>query len=149
MSLAALAQAPAVMLVHAACATLSLMVGTLVIFLPKGTPRHVMLGRIFAGAMLATALTSFAITRVWQGHFSAIHILSMVTLTTIPLAIWLRRQGNIGGHARVMALNYLGLLIAGAFTLVPPRLLGVMLLGGCGLNRPSLNPRNDLHAVVN
>ena len=29
-----------------------------------------------------------------------------------------------------MVLNYLGLLVAGAFTLVPLRLLGTMLLGG-------------------
>ena len=130
MSLAALASAPAVMLVHAACATLSLVTGTLVLIFAKGTPRHVLLGRCFVAAMMVTALTSLAITNVWPGQFSPIHILSVVTLTTLPIAVWQRWRGNIAAHARTMVLNFAGLLAAGALSFVPPRLLGIMVFGG-------------------
>ena len=129
MNVAVLASASAIMLVHAACASLSLATGTLVLICAKGTPRHVLLGRSFVAAMIVTALTSFAIASVWPGHFSPIHILSVVTLTTLPLAIWQRRRGNIAAHARTMALNYTGLVVAGALSFVPPRLLGIVVFG--------------------
>lgn len=121
--------APAIIFIHAGAATLSLISGTMVILMAKGTARHVALGRIFAACMLATALTSFAITRVMPGSFSPIHLLSILTLVTLPLALWARRRGNIRAHARGMLLNYTGLLLAGAFTLLPNRLLGQLLFG--------------------
>lgn len=123
MNLAPLAAAPAIMLVHAAAASLSLVAGTAVLFMAKGTARHLLLGRCFVLAMLVTALTSFAITSVNHGHFSPIHILSVVTLVSVPLAVRARRLGNISRHAQIMVLNYIGLLVAGGFTLLPPRLL--------------------------
>ncbi len=123
MTLAPLFAAPPVTQFHAAAAVLALLSGTLVLGLAKGTRTHLALGRLFAVAMLATAVSSFWITGLWPGQFSPIHILSIVTLTTIPLAILARRRGDIKMHARSMVLNYAGLLIAGAFTCAPGRVM--------------------------
>ena len=68
------------------------------------------LGRTFAFAMLATAITSFGIET--SGHLSWIHILSIITLINIPTAIWQRRRGNIKARALQMITNYVGLVIA-------------------------------------
>lgn len=127
MVLTPLASAPWLYSVHGALALTSLLSGTIVMILPKGTPRHLLLGRTFAYAMLATAITSFGIRT--HGHFSWIHILSIITLINIPTAIWQRRRGNIKAHARQMIGNYVGLVIAGGFAAVPPRLLGLLLFG--------------------
>lgn len=118
--------APALVQVHAAAATLALATGTMAMLLAKGTKAHLWLGRTFAVAMLATALTSFGITRVDAGHFSPIHLLAILTIITLPIAIWQRRRGNILAHARGMIILYVSLVVAGGFTLVPSRILGQM-----------------------
>ncbi len=122
-----IASAPLLYVLHGALALVSLLSGTALMVITKGTPRHMVLGRIFAVGMTATALTSFGIETA--GHLSWIHILSVVTLINIPIAILLRRRGNIRGHAIAMVSNYVGLLIAGGFAAVPPRLLGLVLFG--------------------
>ncbi|MBV1705823.1 MAG: hypothetical protein KGQ37_01295 [Hyphomicrobiales bacterium] len=122
-----IASAPPLYVLHGALALTSLVSGTAVMLVTKGTPRHAMLGRLFAGGMIATALTSFGIETA--GHLSLIHILSIITLINIPLAIIMRRRGNIRGHAIAMVANYAGLVIAGGFAAVPPRLLGQVLFG--------------------
>jgi len=49
----------------------------------------------------------------------------------LPVAIWAARTGRISTHERVMKGLFLGgLVIAGAFTFVPPRILGRMVFGG-------------------
>ena len=118
------------MIFHTAAASLALASGAIVMLMPKGTPRHLLLGRVFAIAMMVVALTSFGITSVTPGRFSAIHILSAVTIVGVPVAIWQRRRGNIKAHARGMIVSYVALLLAGAFTLFPPRLLGQVFFGG-------------------
>ena len=130
MSLAPLLNAPAVVQVHAAAAFLALALGLTVLALRKGTPIHRRLGTAWASIMLAVALTSFAITAVNPGHFSAIHILSVVTLIAIPRAVWARRNGNIRGHAIGLVSTFLGLLIAGAFTFGPGRIMHAVAFGG-------------------
>ena len=80
--------------------------------MPKGTPLHRRVGTVWAGVMIAVALSSFAIRG--QGGFSAIHILSAVTLVAIPRAIWSRRQGRIRAHAIGMVTAYVSLVLAGA-----------------------------------
>jgi uncharacterized membrane protein len=128
-TLAPLFAAPAVVQIHAAAAVLALTIGTSVLMLRKGTLLHKRLGTAWAILMLVTAATSFAITSIIPGHFSPIHILSIVTLVAIPYAIWQRRRGNIKGHARAMIATFVGLFIAGAFTLVPGRVMHAVFFG--------------------
>jgi uncharacterized membrane protein len=114
---------------HAFAAILALMIGITVLLMTKGTVAHSTLGRIWAGLMLLVAGSSFWITSIYPGHFSWIHILSIVTLISIPMAVLARRRGDISGHARAMGFTFLGLFIAGGFTLIPGRLLGKVVFG--------------------
>ena len=122
--------APAMVLLHLAGAVISFIAGTMLLAMKKGTARHKLLGRIFMAAMMLTAAASFTITSVNPGSFSPIHILSVITLATLPMAFLAQRRGNIRAHARGMILNYGGLIIAGGFALMPYRLLGRWLFGG-------------------
>ena len=79
--------------------------------------------------MMTVAALSFAIAGLNPGHYSPIHILSIVTLTTVPYAIWRRRVGDIRAHATAMIANYCGLFIAGAFTLTPGRVMYAVFFG--------------------
>ena len=93
------------MLAHALCAAVSLASGTVVLILHKGTPRHRLLGRVFFFAMMLTALSSFALPFLPHGRLSWIHLLSLLTLTTLPMGILHRRRGDIAAHAKVMIIN--------------------------------------------
>lgn len=127
MTLAPLLASPAPVIVHAFAATAALFLGAAVLFLRKGTALHLALGRIWAATMMLVAAISLTMTGT--GHFSAIHLLSALTLLNIPYAIWMRRRGNIRAHAIAMSSNYAGLLIAGAFTIVPGRVMHAVMFG--------------------
>lgn len=120
MTLAPLLDAPLTVMVHTALAIASVGVGAVVLVARKGTHLHVVLGQLWAAAMMTLAALSFVMT---HGKFSWIHGLSVVTLTTVPFAIWRRRKGDIVGHAVAMSANYAGLVLAGVFTLAPGRIL--------------------------
>ncbi len=129
MTPAPLLAAPAIILAHTTLSLLAFATGTTVLVATKGTRFHRAYGWVFVATMLAVAATSFFITGLTPGHYSPIHVLSIVTLVTLPLAVWRRRRGDIRAHAIAMSLNYAGLVSAGAFALLPPRLLSKVLLG--------------------
>lgn len=129
MTLAPLLASPPYIIIHAFAASAALIIGAAVLLLRKGTALHKALGRVWAVLMMMVAALSFAITGLNPGHYSAIHILSIITLTTIPYAIWRRRVGDIRGHAIAMVANYCGLFIAGAFTLAPGRIMHAVFFG--------------------
>jgi uncharacterized membrane protein len=128
-TLAPLLSSPPTVLIHAFTATAALIIGAAVLFLQKGTRLHRRLGVTWAALMMVAAALSFTITGLNPGHFSAIHILSVVTLITVPYAIWRRRRGDIRAHAIAMVSNYFGLVIAGAFTLAPGRVMHAVIFG--------------------
>ena len=114
---------------HAAAAVLSLAVGGGILFLRKGTAVHKTAGWVWIVLMAITAASSFAIRDLNSGSFSPIHLLSILTLVMLPLAVWRRRMGDITGHARAMQGAFFGLFAAGAFTMLPGRIIGRMLFG--------------------
>jgi uncharacterized membrane protein len=126
-SLAPLLDAPPVTQVHLAAAILALVAGSAVFAMRKGTGAHVAAGRIFAAAMAAAAITSFGIGDLDPGHFSWIHLLSVLTLVALPWAIIQRRRGHIREHAIGMACSFAGLVAAGLFAFAPARVLGRVL----------------------
>jgi uncharacterized membrane protein len=126
-SLTPLLTAPPVIQIHVAAALLALGSGTIVALMRKGTTRHRQIGYIFAVSMLVTAITSIWIGR--SGHFSWIHLLTVLTLVNLPYAIIMRRRGNITAHKRAMTGLFLGLVIAGAFTLLPGRIMHMAVFG--------------------
>ncbi len=82
--------------------------------------------------MLLVALSSLLIHELRQwGSFSLIHLLSVFTLAMLPVGIYFARQHNVVGHRKTMLGLFFGaLVIAGAFTLLPSRILGRMMFGG-------------------
>ena len=78
--------------------------------------------------MFIICLTSFWIKEVMPNGifwgYSPIHLLSVFVIIQISLGVHFARVGNISGHKKCMTYTYVGgLLIAGAFTFYPSRLL--------------------------
>jgi uncharacterized membrane protein len=129
MSLAPLLAAPSIVQAHTLAAILALAFALPQLARRKAGGAHRLLGWGFVIAMAVTAITSFWIAGLLHGHYSPIHLLSVVTLVTLPLAIFARRQGNIRRHKRVMLGLVAGLVGAGLFTLLPGRILHHALFG--------------------
>ncbi len=124
--------APALIQVHAMLAAIAIILGGVQLAAPKGTPTHRLLGRVWVASMAIVALSSFFIHEIRMfGPFSAIHLLSVLTLITLWQAIRLVRKGDIVRHKKAMIRLYvLALLITGAFTLLPGRLMYRVFFGG-------------------
>jgi uncharacterized membrane protein len=121
-----LAALPIPVLVHLAAAASALVLGFVMLARRKATPSHKALGRIWVGLMSTVAVSSLWIPRFLQ--FTWIHLFTLLTAVTIPLAIYRIRTGDAKGHARATKGLFIGgLLIAGVFTLLPGRLLGDLL----------------------
>ena len=108
-------------------------IGTYLLVRRKGTPTHRLLGKIYMGLMLFTAI----VTLFWSpcrpsilNHFGYIHLLSLFVIYTVPTAYTAIRAGNIAVHRRKMIGLYVGaLLVAGSFTLTPGRLMHSWIFG--------------------
>ena len=132
MSLTPLISAPFAIQLHA-LAALALIPLTIAIFsLPRGSRLHKRLGWAWVLLMAAVAVSSFAIheIRLWGG-FSPIHLLSLFSLVSLLGAILAIRRRNIRRHRAIMLGLVWGALIgAGAFTLLPGRIMHEVLLAG-------------------
>lgn len=122
-----------IILTHALAASMAVVLGAWIFLRRKGTRLHRTLGRIWVAAMALTAVSSFVIpARVLGldtpvGRFGPIHLLSVLTLVTLVGAIAAIRRGRQPAHRSAMISLYLSLLVAGAFTLLPSRVLGAWL----------------------
>lgn len=115
-------------ILHLATVLPAFFLGTWLMLRRKGTPLHRLLGKIYMGLMLLTALITLLIpARVgpqFFGHFGFIHGFSLLVLVMVPSAWVAVRRGQIVRHRRMMVGTYVGgLLIAGSFALMPGRLL--------------------------
>jgi uncharacterized membrane protein len=119
--------APIALAIHVATVIPSLFLGGYVMLARKGTRIHKVIGRIWAMAMMVTAISSFWLQGL-TGGIGPIHIFSVLTLVSIPRAIWAIRKGNVAVHQRAMTGPYIGLLVAGLFSFMPGRLLGNLVL---------------------
>jgi len=110
--------------IHLAAALLAFALGTVQMLAPKGTLPHRVMGWTWATLMMILAIASIFIKVIYPGHFSYIHILTAWVLIATPLGVWSSRRGNITAHARFMSgLYYFSLIVAGAFTFAPGRIL--------------------------
>ncbi len=81
--------------------------------------------------MLTVAMSSLFIhtIRLW-GPWSPIHLLSLLVLATLPLALWHARCHDVRRHRQAMPMLFTGaLVIAGAFTLLPGRIMNAVVFG--------------------
>ncbi|HJR88816.1 MAG TPA: DUF2306 domain-containing protein [Aeromicrobium sp.] len=107
---------------HAFAALVSLILGGWQLFLSeKGSPAHRFVGWIWVAAMYFVAVSSFWITEIREGHFSLLHVLSVVTIVTVPLGIVGAIRGDIRSHLGNMTGNYIGLSFAFLFAMVIPQ----------------------------
>ena len=114
--------------IHLATIIPAFLIGTLQLFMTKGTPRHKLLGKIYMTLMLVTAtITLFMPARVGPqivGHFGYIHLFSLLVFYSVPTAYINARRGNVKAHRNAMIGLYVGgILIAGSFAFMPGRLL--------------------------
>jgi uncharacterized membrane protein len=117
-----------ILLLHIVFAVGALLMGAAVLCLPKGSALHRLMGRTWMVLMAATAISSFGLSGIWVGQrFSPIHLLSVWVLICIVVAIRAARAGQIKRHRGFVLGSYLGLLGAGAATLLPGRLIHQLL----------------------
>ncbi len=110
---------------HLATVLLALPLGISQLVLPKGTIRHRVVGYVWCGLMMATALISFAVHGINPGGLSFIHLFSIMTLVMTPVIVFSARAGQAARHQRaVLGLMIGALVIAGLFTFLPGRALG-------------------------
>ncbi|MEJ6690661.1 MAG: DUF2306 domain-containing protein [Paracoccaceae bacterium] len=113
---------------HIGSAVFAVGVGPLAVFRRRRDGWHKLLGYFWVMAMATLAVTSFFITGLRPGQFSAIHLLSILVLVSLARGLWLIRQRRIRAHAIQMQALYLqALLGAGLFTFVPGRMMSRVL----------------------
>ncbi len=120
--------APIALAIHVATVIPALFLGGFVLWSRKGTVLHKILGRIWAMLMMITAISSFWLHDLF-GAIGPIHIFSVLTIISIPRAIWAIRKGNVRVHQRAMVSPYVGLIVAGLFSFLPGRLMGMLVFG--------------------
>ena len=119
---------------HLSIVVPAFVIGTWLMLRRKGTANHRALGRVYLILMALTGLISLAmpahIGPQFLGHFGYIHLLSLLTLVTVPVAYYAARHHNVRLHrGNMLGLYFGGLILAGAFAFVPGRLLHRWLFG--------------------
>lgn len=133
MSLSPLFNAPLVVQLHAFAAMAALLLGIVQLAAPKGTLPHKALGWVWVVLLLAISVSSFWIQghsfRLWR-TWSPIHLLSIFAPIMLIVGVVSARRGNIVSHKITMISIFIGaLVIAGAFTLVPGRIMHRVVFG--------------------
>ena len=131
MTLAPLLAADSVIRLHAFAAMAAFALGIVQLSAPKGTLPHRTLGWIWVLLMLAICISAFWIhtIRLW-GPWSPIHLLAIFTLITLPIAVLHARRHRVVQRRWAMISIFFGaLVIAGAFTLVPGRIMHAVVFG--------------------
>ncbi|PJE77905.1 hypothetical protein CI610_03164 [invertebrate metagenome] len=123
-----------VVYIHLGAVVPAFMIGTYLLLTRKGTPKHKILGKVFMLLMLLTAISSLFLPAhvgpALLNHFGFIHLLSIVTTYTVPVAYMAAKKGDIQRHKIAMISLYIGgILLAGSFAFMPGRLLNTWLLG--------------------
>ncbi len=136
MSLAPLLQASPAIQIHAFAAMAAFVLGAVQLAAPKGTLPHRTIGWIWVVLLLTISVSAFFIhtIRLWGpllGVFwSPIHLLTIFTLATLPIAVWRTHRHDVSGHRNAMISLYCGaLVIAGLFTFWPGRIMHAVLFG--------------------
>jgi len=131
MTLAPLLNAAPVIQVHAFAAMGAFALGMVQFAAPKGTLPHRTVGWIWVALMATIAISSFWIHSIrLVGPFSPIHLLSIFTLVMLPLAVLHAHRHRVPDHRKAMISIFVGaLLIAGAFTFLPGRIMHAVAFG--------------------
>jgi uncharacterized membrane protein len=121
----------AILSMHALPGGIALLLGAYVLLTKKGTSTHKRNGYIWLGLMLLLSITAIFIQEINPGSYSFIHLLIPWTVFSMICAIFsikrfkkTREKKWKRMHAAWMLGLFFGaLVIAGAFTLMPGRML--------------------------
>jgi len=131
MTLTPLLNAAPVIQLHAFAAMAAFVLGAVQFVAPKGTLPHRTIGWIWVTLMVVVAASSFSIHELRMiGPFSPIHLLSIFTLVTVPLAVFAAHRHRVDRHRKAMTSIFIGaLVIAGLFTFWPGRIMYAVAFG--------------------
>lgn len=130
-----------VIAIHMAAALAAVAIGPLALWARRSRDQRPRLHRA-AGYAWVTLMLMVAVSAVFisgdkgprLAGFGVIHLLVPVTLGLIALSFYFLVRGNVTAHRRIMQGTYVGsCLVAGAFTLLPNRLLGQWLWSQLGI----------------
>ncbi|MFN4091390.1 MAG: DUF2306 domain-containing protein [Brevundimonas sp.] len=125
-----LARQPFQIQLHIAAALTALLLGTVQLIGVKGTTAHRIIGWTWVIAMAITAVSSLFIRQINPGSFSFIHLLSGWTIIGLPMAVYAARKHRVLAHRRAMTGMFVGgLIVAGALTFLPGRLMWGVFFG--------------------
>jgi uncharacterized membrane protein len=133
-NLSLLAQASLAVQVHLTFVALAVVIGGVQLARPKGDKTHRLLGSIWFGFIMATAVSALFIhVPVGLPNIAGVgllHIFSAIVLVFAPLAVIAARRGALRRHASIMSGLYIGGLgVAGLFAFLPGRLLWRIFFG--------------------
>ncbi len=131
MTLDPLLSAPPAIQVHVLAALLALGLGFGQFTLKRGSAPHRLVGWTWVLLMAVTAGSSFFIREIrLVGPWSPIHLLSIYTLVMLAVAVYAARTHKVRTHRYTMiSLFVFALIGAGAFTLLPGRLMHAVVFG--------------------
>ena len=127
--------------VHMTAALGALATGPVALWARRSRSQHPKLHRAFGYAwvtlMIVTAVSALFL-RDWTltnvAGYTPVHLLVPITFFSLFGAFYKLATGNVAGHRRVMQMLYVAAcIVAGAFTLLPNRLLGKLLWSSVGL----------------
>lgn len=106
--------------VHLATVIPAIPLGAYVILSRKGGTRHKLLGKIWLSLMFVTAIATFFIRNVNDGQLSWIHLFTLLTFVSVPMAIVTARQGKIEAHKKHVRNFFIGALVIAGLTAFAP-----------------------------
>ncbi|MBI1365992.1 MAG: DUF2306 domain-containing protein [Alphaproteobacteria bacterium] len=122
--------------IHLATALAAFAIGGFILMNAKGTRLHKTLGWVYVALMTVVAGSAIFIhsaARVGMANiagFTPIHLFVVITAVSLPSAIYHIKRGDVKAHRDAMIGLFVGgLVIAGALTLLPGRLLHTVFLG--------------------
>lgn len=125
-----IAQQSLVLKTHLFAAIGAFAIGCVIMLRPKGRGLHKALGWSWVVAMAVTAVSSFFLTSLNGDALSFIHLISGWTIIMLPMAIVAIRRRNVTAHRKHMTGLFTGgLVIAGALTFLPGRLMWHVFFG--------------------
>lgn len=124
---------PTTIRIHVAAAVTALVIGVVLMIGVKGNRLHRGLGWMWVMAMATTAVSSSFIHQLnpnGPGGLSMVHLLSGWALVALPMAVYAARRHRVAVHRRTMTGMFVGgLIVAGAFTFLPGRLMWAVFFG--------------------
>lgn len=117
---------------HVATVVPAAFIGAFLLARRKGTYLHRLFGKLWLALMGLTSVSSLFVheLRIW-GDWSPIHLLSLYVIVGCFSAYAAVRRGRIVAHRRIVTGLYVGgIVVAGAFTFMPGRIMNAVVFSG-------------------